>query len=437
MTRPAEIDSLIEALRGTPDVRGWRVTWNAAAGASVGVKDAEPANVYSPLRLSEGLSSRFLVHWGDGRVSFARAGRSELEDPSRVVENARLAAYEDPDAAQFAPPQEVPAVPLYDAGTAEVVAGDARPLAALLEVARKINARHGFRNYSGSVGASRRHAGVVTSAGCDVSGESTEFSYGFWFEGRAGDSHSLRGIVPPDAARPRLETACEITRRLGEEEDSFESGTMPVLLHPGVAEAFFSAYFLGNLSGERVWNRQSAYSIGQFRESALVAREDLSVRLDPHVPFGTGSFRFTSEGLASRRADYLAAGRLVSPVLDMKYARRFGLEPMSSPSAIESLAISCDSSAEDDSEDAACARMGNGLLVLGVLGLHTQDSSSGRFSLSASQSLAVRAGRRGRRVRAALSGNFFDALRSDALRLVRYDGFAMPGLLFPSKVTVE
>jgi PmbA protein len=51
-----------------------------------------------------------------------------------------------------------------------------------------------------------------------------------------------------------------------------------------------------------------------------------------------------------------------------------------------------------------------GLLVYGVLGMHTQDTTSGRFSLSAPRSLVIENGEIKGKVKATISGNFFDTM---------------------------
>jgi len=67
---------------------------------------------------------------------------------------------------------------------------------------------------------------------------------------------------------------------------------------------------------------------------------------------------------------------------------------------------------------------------VGVLGVHTQDFTSGDFSMSAPQTLALGdGGRFGGRLRATISGNLFAILRSPALRLVAFPGEHTPGIL--------
>jgi len=433
-----EIRTLREALgregRGEARPQDWRIFWGWTRSADVGIKDSEPANVYSPLTMTEGLGARVLIQWADGKVSSLRAERAELEQPGPLLAHARAAAYEDPDSANFLGAQEAPPVPLFVAATADAASGAVEPFAALLAVAREKAALHGFRTASGSVSATHRRAGVITSRGCDLTAESTGFSYGFWFDGQPGDGWTRREVIPARIASERLAESCENAVRLKSNEEGFAGGTLPVLLHPRVAEGFFATYVLGNFSGERIWNRQSAFRIEQFRERALVFREDLTVRLEPLVPYGPGSYPFTSEGVPARRVDYIVSGKLAFPILDLKYARRFGMEPVPPPATIESLAVE---SCEEIPSEKALQEMGRGLLVLGILGLHTQDAASGDFSLSAGQSLAVRGGRLGGRVRAAISGNFFEILRSAGLRLVRFPGHHMPGILMVAPVLVE
>ena len=69
-----------------------------------------------------------------------------------------------------------------------------------------------------------------------------------------------------------------------------------------------------------------------------------------------------------------------------------------------------------------------------MLGVHTQDATSGDFSLAAPQALSIEKAQLGGRVRPTLSGNLFDSLRSDAMRLVRFEGFTTPGLLFECRL---
>ena len=68
-------------------------------------------------------------------------------------------------------------------------------------------------------------------------------------------------------------------------------------------------------------------------------------------------------------------------------------------------------------------------MVLSVLGVHTQDFTSGDFSLSAPQAITIGPKGLAGRLRATISGNVFELLRSPELELVRFPGEHTPGLL--------
>jgi PmbA protein len=126
------------------------------------------------------------------------------------------------------------------------------------------------------------------------------------------------------------------------------------------------------------------------------------------------------------RCSFIAAGRLVRPILDLKYANRLGLEPTPLPGAADTTHLE---GPPELTLDRALAEAGGGVLVLAVLGVHTQDGSSGDFSLSAPQALAIRNDALAGRVRGTIAGNLFALLASDDLRLVRFPAEPTPGLL--------
>src|SRR5262249_3478701 len=81
------------------------------------------------------------------------------------------------------------------------------------------------------------------------------------------------------------------------------------------------------------------------------------------------------------------------------------------------------------SYDEALDGSAGGALVLSVLGVHTQDFTSGDFSLSAPQTLSIGPAGLDGRLRTTISGNLFSLLRSSELNLVRFPGEHTPGLL--------
>ena len=204
-----------------------------------------------------------------------------------------------------------------------------------------------------------------------------------------------------------------------------------MLLHPDVVDEYVLGVLLHNLDGVSVAHGTGAFRKEQFGGTEVVLRSDLSLRHDPLVPMAAGAYRFSQEGLPAGPVTFIDQGRLVVPVLDLKYARRLGLAPTAAPAAMDTLFFE---GPEPLSYGDALGRAAGGALVLNVLGVHTQDFTSGDFSLSAPQTLAIGPSGIEGRLRATISGNVFRILRSDDLALVRFAGEHTPGLLVRCRI---
>ncbi|HBT17426.1 MAG TPA: hypothetical protein DEB05_10790, partial [Firmicutes bacterium] len=106
---------------------------------------------------------------------------------------------------------------------------------------------------------------------------------------------------------------------------------MFVIFPPKVFEAFLEHFLLSNLSGNLIANRQSAFNIEDFTEKKQIFRTDFTVRVDGTRPYRYNSFRCTKEGVPSSQVELIQAGRLNTPLLDLKYARKLDLEPTPIP----------------------------------------------------------------------------------------------------------
>lgn len=421
------IDALSARRAGDSGVRSWSLHAIESRRVSLGIKDREAGNPQAPLGVSEAFSVAYKVVWRDDLVSrgaFER--RQAVETPREALVFARAGAYDDADAARVAGPSPIPEVTLRDDRTARVATGDVEMLGPRLEAVRASVGQHGFRTWSGSFGAAASDARVVTSAGLDVAFTGTRASWHVTFDGEHGAGFAGRAFDDANDFRARLDRLTEWSLRLRREAPPPEPGLRPVVLHPDVVEEYVIATLIENLSGAAVAHGESAFRRDQFGSGATILREDLTLRIDPLQDLAAGSYRCSGEGVPAARAAYIDRGRLVTPVLDLKYASRLGLAATPVPYAMDVLHLEGPPTLDLDE---ALALADGGAVVLNVLGVHTQDAGSGDFSLAAPQCVTVRDGRTAGRLRATLSGNLFAVLRADDSRLVRFPGEHTPGLL--------
>ena len=425
------LDRLLGALAATRSegsaIAAWSVYVAQARRTSVGTKDRETGDPHAPLSLAESLTARYKLVWDDGRVSRGAMERRAIErEPELILSGARAASYEDPDATEVLGPATFPDVATYDGATAAIAAGGVEAFAPRLAAIRERVSRHDIRTWSGSMHAAEGTARVVTSSGLDVSGAGTSAGWSATLDGELGTGHGARGLEPFHDLEDRLDRLVAFVLGLRQPSASRPSGLLPVLLHPDVVEDYVLGVLLHNLDGAQVAHGTGAFRREQFEAEALVLRDDLTLRTDPCVPMAAGAYPFSQEGLPARPCAFVEHGRLRTPLLDLKHARRLGRAPTAIPSAMDTLFFEGKTSIGYD--DALSSASG-GALVLSVLGVHTQDFTSGDFSLSAPQTLAVGPSGLMGRLRATISGNVFELLRAPELSVVRFPGEHTPGLL--------
>ena len=330
------------------------------------------------------------------------------------------------EAAWVPEPDAYPSPDLFDEATARVAEGDTDAIGERLGYARELVRERELRTWSGSFSASRGSERVASSTGIDAESSATATGWSVTLNGELGDGRRGRLSETDEEYRARLVRLAERVGRLDTEASPRPGSVGPVLLHPRVVESYVLRTLLYNLSGGRVADGESHFRREQFGGPEAVLRDDIELRVDPTRPLGLGSYRFTAEGVAARRCTLIEAGRLVHPVVGLKYARRLGLRPTPGPAARDATTFAGGASI---SEGDAFREANGGVWVLSVLGIHTQDLSSGDFSLSAPQALSLEDGALGGRLRGTVSGNLFSILRDDATRFVAFEGEPTPGLL--------
>ena len=414
----------------SPDlaVEQWRLVVDTGTSTELGLKDNHMGGPYEAPNRVTGTRGEAYIVWRDGRISSGTVDRTTLENLAEDLALWRQAAYEDEFAPEVLGPQAIPDVPLYDREVAELVLERQEPLFALLERLRREIPPYEAERVSGSVtvSASRRH--LITSRGLDHVSEGTSFGAYADADRRVYDTLSLRRPPTEDEVAAMIRQVGE-TNRLLRREAKVVAGPQPVLLTPFIAEAMLNKYVLTNLDGQRVLNGQSAFSIEQFSRQEAVFHPDFGLAVDPLKPLSPGAYALTREGVPARRFSLVDGGRLQTPLLDLKHAKKAGLAPTPFPRGASSLRLSGPGGTFDE----VVQGLERGLIIYQILGLHTQDSARGNFSLTVSQGLVVEDGEIRGHAKAILAGNFLQAMR-EGVRLASVAGKEMPGMLIQADV---
>ncbi len=421
----------LEAESAQGRMHGWRLALTRTRKVSIGINDNVAGGAYAPPILDEHLALSYLVAWDEEQVSRGQiASVGELDFPA-LLDAARKQAHADADAIVFPGAATIPKLRVHLQEVAALVEKDPSALAEMLVLAKDVAKSAESEVLSGSCQARERESIVESSGGFRGESRGTLSAYGFYFDGRYGDGKTSRGVWTADEARTRLLEAATTSKRLGGDPVRVTPGSAPVLFHPAVAQGLITSFLLGNLGGNKVVHGMSAFPLESFDSGRQVLREGFTVGVDPLRDDAVGSYSFSSEGVVSSPVLFIENGRLVTPYLNLKLARRTGREPTASPRAGDTLVL------EDPlaiTPDEAFARLGEGLLVFSLLGLHTQDPSSGCFSLVAAQALLHRDAIPVGPCPAVVAGRLLEAFSSGEGCLVNWPGEDWPGLLMTCDV---
>lgn len=403
--KPAE-----EGLR----LKGWRIFVHEMKAVALGIKDNSPGSVYTPPAYREGESGEVFLVWADGRVSQAKVQSRPTATKERWLDelrNWRQAAYEDPEGSRIVSPAPLPLTAVEDEQLEKILAGKDEVLFAHLE--RLLQEKPDEAKLQAHISAAWGYRHVRTSTGLAVSYQESQYVQSFSFDRLVGGGFAKRRLIKPEEWEDIWQTTLARYEALQHAGPEVGSRTK-VIFTPAVTEELLGQYILPNFSGQNVLERRGAFDKERFEKKEQIFASEVSLVVDPLRPFEWGSYLLTPEGVPAERTVLVRKGTLASPFLTIKDAGRWGTSPTALPQGTSGLYLS---GGQDEPWESAFSGVEDGVLIISVLGLHTQDSVSGDYSLSAPQSLRILNGKFAGRVDVKVTGNFFRDLANPAVRM--------------------
>ena len=192
------------------------------------------------------------------------------------------------------------------------------------------------------------------------------------------------------------------------------SGVYRVLLRRDAAAAML-ATFSGVFSAD---NAQRGLSRLKGREGENIAAPCVTLLDDPHLAGSTASTPFDGEGVATQPTAVIEGGRLNTLLHNLKTAHKQGVATTanaSRPGYASPVGVAPSNfyfKPADADFDAMLAKLGDGLLITDMQGMHAgANPITGDFSLAA-KGFRVRGGKQAEAVaQITIAGNFYDLLR--------------------------
>ena len=419
-------------------LQGWRFDLHDIKLLEVGLKNSKLGGPYTAPSVKDVTEGEIFLIWrdttSDPMYTSGKIDISTLEEFEDYIELWAKTAYCDRYGVDLVEPYDPPAVPLAQEAAERIVEGDfSYPFALLKKGQEFLEQEYGVKKVDGRVQIAVDRRLVVNSKNLWIAYKQTPVELFLEGEDIFGDSFGEKRLPTEDEYDSLLRYTGETISQLRNQVEFEGEKEMYIFLPPKVFAAFLDHYLLPNLSGGLVANRQSAFSKEDFLEQKRLFRSDLSIKVDGTREYRYSSYRCTGEGVSTGEVEYIKEGKLITPILNLKYAKRMKMHPTPVPvGGAQGLIIG---SKPRKSVDEIYQSLDEALVVHSILGLHTQDYASGKFSLTADQCLLVKEGGIRGKTQTVIAGDFLHSLNREDSIFIHYPPDETPAYCFKAYVS--
>jgi PmbA protein len=406
-----KLDSLIgQVLPSGLTLEGWRFNLHVVNLLEVGIKNNRLGGPYTAPSLKTDTEGEVYLLWSDNKYSLGQIDRRVLEEFETNLDLWEKTAYLDPYGGGLVKPYNPPSIPLAQQEAVKITNGEFDIPFNLLEQGKKVLADYDCQKINSGVRISYDRGLTANSEGLWVMDEETPVEVFFEGDDLFSDYFVEKRLPTNKEFDCLLKYMGGTIEKLRRKTSFSTQGELFIIFPPKVFEAFLEHYLLSNLTGQLIAERQSFFDLEDFKKKKKLFRKDFTVRIDGTRPYRFNSYRCTEEGVSTGEIDLINAGRLSTPILNLKYAQKLDMKPTPIPvGGGRGLLVIVPDLMDLNT---VIKKLDRGLIVHSVLGLHTQDFSSGKFSLKADQCLLIEKGKIKGKVEAVIAGDFLTGLNA-------------------------
>jgi len=292
-------------------ISNYRVSVSESKSFCSGIINKEIAGVYNPNNFSSQISGNCLIEWQDHLISSGSFNNEILYHFDEFLKDIKLLRYKDPDGANFLGAQKYPEVQLYDKKVADIVDGKEKKLLEIMLKLDKWQNKMKTKLKEIDVFASVSKNTIFTSKGLFSEEKTTSCGYCSCYEEKIILEDHLRKIPDQEKMNKKRNFIENFYSYLtGCKKIKPKNQKLQVFLMPWISKEIFLHFIASNLAGSAVYNKQSCFSLNDFKNKKQVLNTDLSFNCNPTIDFDIGSYKFTSEGVPTQKTDFIKNGRL-------------------------------------------------------------------------------------------------------------------------------
>ena len=413
------------------DVAGYQLNWTDAKSLRGGFVNKELGDIYHPIKAMDYQGGNFSMAFKNG--SIARGTLSLNSTVERIMDVARHIAYRDKEPLALAKPEPDYTPPeLADEAIINLIEKEPSSITRFVRELHEASQSIGVENVEGDMTLSHSRSAFVNSKGASYISEQTGQESIVAFDSDIIQEKKSRKHYEIPSLHKRLEYIGDFAKNIAQPRKGDKPGVYPILIGPDDSGSILDRFVGNSLGGLSVDSRTGKFTPEDFTAKRMVFNPRISLKAEQCVDYSSEGFAFTSDGVVPQNFEVIKEGRLVEPICSPRIAQKLALPAR----ALGSLSECSVQGAIDYGVFAA--NHDRFIIVLGAMGIHTQNSILGNYSLPSPYAIMVEHGKLVGGVNCVLSGNIFEALVSDDFNFVKMPlAYDKPLISFKSQVTFK
>ena len=424
------LEQLIDIVTKDKSIDEFQLYETNSTSLKAGFSNHNLGGIYQPIQSHTQSRLSYLIIAKDGKLSQGSLNPLAIDDIDSTLNQIKNNLFEPSVKTSLSPKVEnFKATKLLSKDLQDIIESKPEEIVEYSKLLFKDQKSLGLNTIESQVRMRFRNQRFISSNGNDLESSDTIHDYYIDYNSQIAASNESCGFIPTSEFSKTHDVA-ELAKNLRQKPTKPVNDTYPILFDPYYGFSILDKYILENINGTAVDSRISRFSKKDFASQKQIAKTSVRIAIDQTAPMNTDSFNFSTEGIVGQKFNVIDGGKLTTPICDLQVATKLGRNPLVLPSL---------SSAKYNTSKYSqfIANHSKFIMVLSVLGIHTQNAITGDYSLPCPSALYFEDGKLIGPINCILTGNFFEKLNDSNFDFISHPTFNKPLLSLNSQASIQ
>lgn len=424
------LDQLVDGIAKDKSIDEFQLYETNSTSLKAGFSNHNLGGIYQPIQSHTQSRLSYLIIAKDGKLSQGSLNPLAIDDIDSTLNQIKSNLFEPSVKTSLSPKVEnFKATKLLSKDLQDIIESKPEEIVEYSKLLFKDQKSLGLNTIESQVRMRFRNQRFISSNGNDLESSDTIHDYYIDYNSQIAASNESCGFIPTSEFS-KTHNVAKLAKSLLQTPAKPASGVYPILFDPYYGFSILDKYILENINGVAVDSKISRFGLDDFKLQKQIAKTNVSITIDQTIPMNTDSFNFSTEGIIGQKFKVIDGGKLTTPICDLQTATKLDQNPLVLPSL---------SSAKYNTSKYSefIADHSKFILVLSVLGIHTQNAITGDYSLPCPSALYFEDGKLVGPINCILTGNFFEKLNDSSFDFITHPTFNKPLLSLKSQASVQ